>query len=98
MGIGSGSLWQGVRGNLRKTRIEAPANKMILRIVFDHNEVDFFAGPDEKTLSKCGNSDDLGGYNHTTFGGFFSLRLALYVSGDGNAVFRNFRYRKLSGQ
>jgi beta-xylosidase len=98
MGIGSGALWQGVRGNLRKTRNETPVNKMTLRIVFDHNEVDFFAGADEKTLGKCANSEDLEGYNHTAFGGYLSLRPALYVCGDGNAVFRNFRYRKLSGQ
>jgi beta-xylosidase len=95
MGIGEGALWQGSMGKLRKTRIAVPENKMTLRILFDHNEVEFFAGADEKSLEKFANSEDLEGYNHSTFGGYLSLRPSLYSAGDGNAIFRNFRYRKL---
>lgn len=98
MGIGDGALWSGTLASLRKTRIQVPGKRMTLRIVFDHNEVDFLAGPDEKSLKKVANSEDLSGYTHATFGGYLALRPALYTAGDGNAVFRNFRYRKLNDQ
>jgi hypothetical protein len=81
--------------NLRCSQIAAPGNKMTLRLLFDHNEVEFFAGPDEKSLKKFANSEDLEGYNHTTFGGDLSLQPAIYTAGDGEAIFRNFRYKKL---
>jgi hypothetical protein len=81
-------------GKLKKTRIAAPGNKMTLRCFRSQRSI--FAGPDEKSLEKFANSEDLEGYNHTTFGGYYSLRPALYSSGDGQAIFRNFRYRKLS--
>jgi xylan 1,4-beta-xylosidase len=98
MGIGDGVLHQGAMGNLRKTRIAVPGNKMTLRILFDRNDVEFFAGPDENSLEKFANSEDLEGYNHCTFGGYLSLRPALYAAGDGNAMFKNFRYRKMDGK
>jgi hypothetical protein len=98
MGIGDGALWSGTLAALRKTRIQIPEKRMTLRIVFDHNEVDFLAGPDEKSLKKVANSEDLSGYNHATFGGYLAVRPALYAAGDGNAVFRNFRYRTLVTQ
>ena len=98
MGVGDGALWQGAMANLRRSQIAAPGNKMTLRILFDHNEVEFFAGPDEKSLKKFANSEDLEGYNHTTFGGYLSLRPAIYTSGEGEAIFRNFRYKKLPGK
>jgi xylan 1,4-beta-xylosidase len=96
MGVGDEALWQGAMGKLKKTRIAAPGNKMTLRIIFDHNDVEFLQDQTEKSLEKFANSEDLEGYNHTTFGGYYSLRPALYSSGDGQAIFRNFRYRKLS--
>jgi hypothetical protein len=98
MGIGDGALHQGAMGKLRNTRIAVPGNKMTLRILFDRNDVEFFAGPDENSLEKFANSEDLEGYNHCTFGGYLSLRPALYAAGDGNAMFKNFRYRKMDGE
>ena len=95
LGIGNEALWSGTLAALRKSRIQAPGNRMTLRLVFDHNEVDFLAGPDEHSLKKVANSEDLSGYSHATFGGFLALRPALYTAGDGTARFKNFRYVKL---
>ena len=95
VGTGQGGLWAGARASLRMTRTPFLGKRTTLRIVFDHNEVDFLAGPDEHTLKKVFDSQDLSGYSHSAFGGFLALRPALYAAGDGNAVFRNFRYRKL---
>jgi beta-xylosidase len=98
VGIGEGALWAGARASLRKTKTPLPGQRLTLRIVFDHNEVDFLAGPDEQSLKKVFDSQDVSGYSHSAFGGFLALRPALYAAGDGNAVFRNFRYRKLNNQ
>jgi xylan 1,4-beta-xylosidase len=98
MGIGDGALWAGVRASLRRTNIPVSGNRMTLRIVFDHNEVDFLMGPDEHSLKKVFDSQDVSGYSQSAFGGFLALRPALYSAGEGNAVFRNFRYKKLNNQ
>ncbi len=98
MGIGDGALWAGVRASLRRTNIPVSGNRMTLRIVFDHNEVDFLMGPDEHSLKKVFDSQDVSGYSQSAFGGFLALRPALYSAGEGNAIFRNFRYRKLNNQ
>ncbi len=39
---------------------------------------------------------DVSGFHHNVFGGFVSLRLALYAVGAGEVRFRNFRYRELA--
>ena len=38
---------------------------------------------------------EISGYNHNTFGGFLSLRPAIYVVGDGHARLSRFEYRAL---
>jgi beta-xylosidase len=38
---------------------------------------------------------ELSGMHHNTFGGFLSVRIALYAGGSGAAAFRRFRYQKL---
>jgi xylan 1,4-beta-xylosidase len=98
VGIGEEAVWAGARASLRKTRAPLAGKRMTLRIVVDHNEADFLAGPDEHSMKKVSNSEDVSGYSHASFGGFLALRPALYATGEGNAVFRNFRYRKLNGQ
>jgi beta-xylosidase len=95
MGISEGAIWGGARGCLNKLRTPLAGHRMTLRIVCDHNEVDFLAGMDAGSLKKVSNSEDLSGYNHNTLGGFLALRPALYSAGSGNALFRNFRYRPL---
>jgi hypothetical protein len=96
MGVGDEALWQGAMGKLKKTpdrrarKQDDPAN------YFRSQRCRIFRRPTERSLEKFANSEDLEGYNHTTFGGYYSLRPALYSSGDGQAIFRNFRYRKLS--
>jgi beta-xylosidase len=92
LGISDDVLWAGERGELRKTKTPAKNRKMLLRLVCDHNEVDFFAGPDHHSLRKVYNSINVSGYSHHTLGGFLSLRPALYCAGKGQAIFKNFRY------
>jgi xylan 1,4-beta-xylosidase len=95
LGISADALWAGERGQLRKTKYPNPDRRMLLRIVCDHNDVDFLAGPDAGSLEKVYQSINVSGYTHHTLGGFLSLRPALYCAGKGRAVFRNFRYTPL---
>ncbi|WP_255783775.1 hypothetical protein [Marilutibacter chinensis] len=39
---------------------------------------------------------EVAGIHHNVFGGFLSLRLALYSAGEGAARFSDFRYRALT--
>ena len=41
---------------------------------------------------------EVSGYNHNTFGGFLSLRPAVYVAGPGHARLSRFEYRALNAQ
>jgi xylan 1,4-beta-xylosidase len=40
-------------------------------------------------------SSEVSGLNHNTFGMFLSLRVGLFATGGGNAIFRNFKYKGL---
>ena len=92
LGISADALWAGERGKLKKMKLPPASRRMLLRLVCDHNEVDFLAGPDSKSLKKVYTSINVSGYTHQTLGGFLSLRPALYCAGKDQAVFRNFRY------
>ena len=92
LGIATNGLWAGERGELRLTKFAAPIQRMLLRLICDHNNIDFLAGPDRNSLKKVYNGINVSGYTHQTLGGFLSLRPALYCSGGGHATFRKFRY------
>jgi xylan 1,4-beta-xylosidase len=38
---------------------------------------------------------EVSGYHHNVFGGFLSLRIALFSAGEGEVRARDFRYRSL---
>ena len=62
-----------------------------LKLVNNDNVVSFYHSTDGEVWS-LDFSAEVSGYNHNVIGGFLSLRPALYVSGDGNATFRNLKY------
>jgi xylan 1,4-beta-xylosidase len=71
---------------------DAPA-RTSLRLVNDRHEVDFLVRVEGQWRRFF--SIESSGFNHNTFGGFVSLRPALFSCGKGKAVFRRFRYRVL---
>jgi beta-xylosidase len=95
VGLTPAGMVAGQRGELAKVKDSTAVRRMVLRIVCDHNNVDFLAGPDRNSLRKVSDSINASGYNHNTLGGFLSLRPALYCAGKGQAVFRKFSYRPL---
>jgi len=82
-------LFAGERGTLRS--VGKTDSKIIkLRILNDFNNVDFFI--DGK---KVFNGIEVSGYSTHTLGGTLALRPAIFCTGEGNAIFRNFRYEPL---
>ena len=84
-----------IRGQMMHFHIRFPSARARLRIVNDHNELDFWYGEPGLPLCKVAESLDVSCYQHNAFGGFLSLRPGLFCAGGGTARFRRFGYRSL---
>jgi xylan 1,4-beta-xylosidase len=72
------------------------ARSLRLRVTNDENVVTWHYSHDEgRTWQRHGTRMEVSGIHHNVFGGFLSLRLGLYVAGDGEAKLRDFRYRAI---
>jgi beta-xylosidase len=69
--------------------------RVFLRLVNDRHLVSLYTSADGRDWKRYDTRMDVSGYHHNTAYDFLSLRPALYVSGDGEARFRGFRYRAL---
>jgi xylan 1,4-beta-xylosidase len=70
------------------------SRSMSLRIQNHENVVTYFYSYDEgRTWIRHGTRMEVSGLHHNVFGGFLSLRIGIYVAGQGEARLRNFRYR-----
>jgi len=72
-----------------------PPGKLHLRLVNDRHIVTLFTSPDGSNWIRFRTIMEVSGYHHNVADGFTSLRPAIYVAGQGEARFRNFRYRAL---
>lgn len=70
-------------------------NHVYLRVLNEEHQVSTYYSLDGNNWTKSDRSMDTSGYNHNTFGGFFSLRTGLFSAGEGTVTFRNFTYRGL---
>ncbi|GGY13376.1 family 43 glycosylhydrolase [Massilia dura] len=74
-----------------------PANpygkRMFLRLRNRRHVVSIHLSGDGKNWVRGPRGYEVSGYHHNVRGGFMSLKPALYATGDGEARFRNFRYR-----
>jgi xylan 1,4-beta-xylosidase len=60
------------------------ARSLRLRVTNDENVVTWHYSHDEgRTWQRHGTRMEVSGVHHNVFGGFLSLRLGLYVAGDG---------------
>ncbi len=72
------------------------AARMQIRITNDRNIVTIHTRPDgQSDWRKFDVQMEVSGYHHNTAYDFLSLRPALYVAGEGKAVFRDFKYRAI---
>jgi beta-xylosidase len=69
--------------------------RVFLRLVNDRHLVSLYYSADGQAWTRYDTRMDVSTYHHNTAYDFLSLRPALYVAGDGQATFRNFRYRAL---
>ena len=67
-----------------------------VRLTNVENVVTYHYSTDEgRTWTLHGLRMEVSGYHHNVFGGFLSLRPAVYAAGSGTVTLRDFRYRAL---
>ena len=69
--------------------------RVFLRLTNAFNIVTLHSSGDGVTWNKLDRQMEVTGYNHNVRNGFMMLRPALYAAGQGEARFRNFKYRAL---
>jgi beta-xylosidase len=75
-----------------KNRTDMGATRATLRVVNDRQEVDFYFRIPGQAWQKKESSAEVSGLHHNVLGGFLDLRPAIYACGQGQAIFRGFRY------
>jgi len=87
------------RYGLSRTRAkpEGAGRKLWLRVTNDRHIVTLHHSLDGSAWVKFDVQMEVSGYHHNVAGDFLSLRPGLYVLGQGDAVFSQFRYRALPG-
>jgi xylan 1,4-beta-xylosidase len=76
-------------------RQEVKAGRYRLKLVNRANVITFLYAADDGPWVQHPWQMEVSGYHHNVFGGFLSLRLALYAAGQGEVRLRNFQYRGL---
>ena len=74
------------------SHVEKGATRATLRVVNDRQEVDFYFRLPGKSWQRMQESAEIAGMDHNVLGGFLDVRPAIYASGAGKALLRNFRY------
>lgn len=69
--------------------------RMFIRMTNAFNVVSFHTSSDGVNWTKFDRQMEVSGYNHNVRGGFMALRPALYAAGQGEARFRDVRFRAL---
>lgn len=96
LGMGHGGGVMHRYGLQRKRSDVPPVRQLSIRLTNDRNILTIHtrtAG--EASWRKFDVQMEVSGYHHNVAYDFLSLRPALYVAGEGEAIFRNFRYEAL---
>ncbi len=75
--------------------LEAPRGRVFLKLRAVEHDVELLFGPDGRTWTKLEGGLEMSGYHHETFRTWGTLKIALFAAGEGEAAFRDFRYRGL---
>ena len=79
---------------LEWARIAHATRKLRLRVTNDENVITWYYSHDDgHSWQRHGTRMEVSGMHHNVFGGFLSLRLAVYVAGEGDARMRDFSYQ-----
>ena len=79
----------------RWMREDRPAGPVHIRLVNRDNVLTFFHSPDGLAWRQHPWQMEVSGLHHNVFGGFVSLRVALFSAGAGEVRLRRFTYRGL---
>ncbi|MCR6663674.1 MAG: family 43 glycosylhydrolase [Luteimonas sp.] len=78
-------------------RQSLPTRRVRIRLTNDRHVVTYHHSHDDgNTWTRLDTRMEVSGIHHNVFGGFLSLRLALYSAGSGAVEFSDFRYRALA--
>jgi xylan 1,4-beta-xylosidase len=78
-------------------RQSVSTRRVRIRLTHDHHVVTWHHSHDDgRTWKRLDTRMEVSGLHHNVFGGFLSLRLALYSAGTGAVEFSDFRYRVLA--
>jgi len=78
-------------------RQSLPTRRVRLRLTYDHHVVTWHHSHDDgRTWKRLDTRMEVSGLHHNVFGGFLSLRVALYSAGQGAVEFSDFRYHALA--
>lgn len=95
LSFGNGELRYLIQGKRPpSSAIEGLGQNIKLKMVNDNHEVKLYFTQDGnwKRLPK---TLEVSGLHHNVLGGFLSLRPALFAFGEGETIFRNFKYKQL---
>jgi beta-xylosidase len=97
-GVGFGAAHQVQHRQGLDRRGAKPAHlgdRIFIRAETNRHIITFHTSADGENWVKFGAQMEVSGYHHNTAFDFLSLRPGLYVSGQGRATFRNFKYQAL---
>ncbi len=97
VGLCSGQLYTynyGEEHSWIRTKLET--DKVRIRLTNIDNAVTYHYSTDESTWAKHPWQMEVSGMHHNVFGGFTSLKVAIFSCGNGGCEFRDFKYRGLS--
>lgn len=84
-----------LRGWQFETEKKVHKRHVYLRLKNINNNVDMFYSLDGKQWIKIENSAEVSSYNHNALSGFLGLRIAICSIGEGNVIFKNFKYSNI---
>jgi len=77
-------------------RVPIKTRQLRLRMTNDNQVITYaYSQDDGRNWTTHGTRMEVSGINHNVFGGFLSLKVALYCAGEGKVQLRDFKYRAL---
>ena len=92
VGFGNGQLHTYHRQEVTWMRQPFDAKTVHVKVVNRDNVVSFHYSRDGQQWTRHPWQMEVSGFHHNVFGGFLSLRIALFSAGNGEVHFRRFRY------
>jgi xylan 1,4-beta-xylosidase len=95
VGVSDGQVQTYILNRSLQREDRAHAGKIVLKIRNTEHDVEFFTSPDGVAWTRLETGVEMSGYHHDVFRNWQTLKVALYATGSGTAVFRNFKYQGL---